>query len=518
MVEWDRYMKRYSGRYYQRSCKSALHIWYNDQLCKDMGWNPKRKKGFFAKLFEPYGPLDYVTTSGTGRLGARVAGGMNRVKEIGIQFRGLKRRTQHARSLEVTTKNQRKEGEQTASCNAKKLGLRGRLQNREVKKIHLMMKKGLLKTSLVRNWLTVQRRRGSKEVQMMTTRDIRIETMACEDSVKTGEVPTNSNWWDACADLEEVGTNPMCSPEDLSQNPLKAMVNNVDGNQVMWDFDAKFARVHETGATLNFNLERNYENSREEHLNQEEEFIDGVDNSKFNVGNEVEIHHAMKIMTNNVENILHMVTNMDGRLKLVEASLNEIMKTNGEDAANMAANNSRANNGGFIVEEVNHNFVDVYSKDDKSVSKANKKMKSFSPITTSSSQNPDEQLMRNMVDSMQKKTDLLFPPSLCDPKFVVKPPKLDSRNIPISMDESDNDDTNDVLLDRYYNIRRKILQIRKANERKSSRYQFSPYDKCRGRTKNKFQVGPFEVSTPVTESDLKLIQFIFDPNLNQRFG
>ncbi|KAK4847470.1 hypothetical protein QYF36_002280 [Acer negundo] len=115
MVEWDRYMKRYSGRYYQRSCKSALHIWYNDQLCKDMGWNPKRKKGFFAKLFEPYGPLDYVTISGTGRLGARVAGGMNRVKEIGIQFRGLKRRTQHARSLEVTTKNQRKEGEQTGT-------------------------------------------------------------------------------------------------------------------------------------------------------------------------------------------------------------------------------------------------------------------------------------------------------------------------------------------------------------------------------------------------------------------
>ncbi|TXG65009.1 hypothetical protein EZV62_012003 [Acer yangbiense] len=65
MVEWDRYMKRYSGRYYQRSCISALHIWYNDQLCKDMGWNPKRKKGFFAELFEPYGPLDYVTTSVT---------------------------------------------------------------------------------------------------------------------------------------------------------------------------------------------------------------------------------------------------------------------------------------------------------------------------------------------------------------------------------------------------------------------------------------------------------------------
>ncbi|KAK3195829.1 hypothetical protein Dsin_027139 [Dipteronia sinensis] len=64
-VEWDRYMKRYSGKYYRRSCIGALHIWYNDQLCKDMGWNPKRKKGFFAELFEPYGPLDYISPSTT---------------------------------------------------------------------------------------------------------------------------------------------------------------------------------------------------------------------------------------------------------------------------------------------------------------------------------------------------------------------------------------------------------------------------------------------------------------------
>ncbi|TXG65022.1 hypothetical protein EZV62_012016 [Acer yangbiense] len=62
MVEWDEYLKRSSGEHYRRSC-IALPIWYNDQLCKDMGWNPKRKKGFFAELFESYGPLDYVSPS-----------------------------------------------------------------------------------------------------------------------------------------------------------------------------------------------------------------------------------------------------------------------------------------------------------------------------------------------------------------------------------------------------------------------------------------------------------------------
>lgn len=60
IARWDEYMKQSAGEYHFRSPIGALEIWYNDQLCKDMGMNPMRKNGPLANLFEPYGPMDYT--------------------------------------------------------------------------------------------------------------------------------------------------------------------------------------------------------------------------------------------------------------------------------------------------------------------------------------------------------------------------------------------------------------------------------------------------------------------------
>ncbi|KAJ3692871.1 hypothetical protein LUZ60_011966 [Juncus effusus] len=60
ILEWEKYMKKYSRDYFRRSCVGTLHIWYNDRLCLDMGCNPRRKNGFLAEMLLPYGPGDYA--------------------------------------------------------------------------------------------------------------------------------------------------------------------------------------------------------------------------------------------------------------------------------------------------------------------------------------------------------------------------------------------------------------------------------------------------------------------------
>ncbi|XAR56229.1 Flavin-containing monooxygenase [Bertholletia excelsa] len=65
IAKWDKFQKDAAGKYFHRSCSGTIHVWANDQICKDMGWNPKRKKGFFANLFDPYLPTEYTQPNPT---------------------------------------------------------------------------------------------------------------------------------------------------------------------------------------------------------------------------------------------------------------------------------------------------------------------------------------------------------------------------------------------------------------------------------------------------------------------
>ncbi|XP_078150220.1 putative flavin-containing monooxygenase 1 [Carex rostrata] len=60
VLELERFMRRYSGDYFHQSCINALHMWFNDQLCNDMGHNPRRREGFFANWLLPHLPEDYA--------------------------------------------------------------------------------------------------------------------------------------------------------------------------------------------------------------------------------------------------------------------------------------------------------------------------------------------------------------------------------------------------------------------------------------------------------------------------
>lgn len=58
--KWERCMRCYlQGKYKRKRFSVMLQIYCNDQLCRDMKCNPRRKNSLLAELFSGYGPSDY---------------------------------------------------------------------------------------------------------------------------------------------------------------------------------------------------------------------------------------------------------------------------------------------------------------------------------------------------------------------------------------------------------------------------------------------------------------------------
>ena len=64
VAEWEQWAQRNNrrnGGLCLKSCFASVTTWYNDQLCRDMGYSAKRKQGgVLAEWLQPYGPADYA--------------------------------------------------------------------------------------------------------------------------------------------------------------------------------------------------------------------------------------------------------------------------------------------------------------------------------------------------------------------------------------------------------------------------------------------------------------------------
>ncbi|KAL3514861.1 hypothetical protein ACH5RR_027578 [Cinchona calisaya] len=59
-MKWEKCMRTYTSQNFKRGCVSVmLQIYCNDEICRDMNCNPRRKGTIFSELFAPYGPSDY---------------------------------------------------------------------------------------------------------------------------------------------------------------------------------------------------------------------------------------------------------------------------------------------------------------------------------------------------------------------------------------------------------------------------------------------------------------------------
>ncbi|KAK2654499.1 hypothetical protein Ddye_014355 [Dipteronia dyeriana] len=138
-------------------------------------------------------------------------------------------------------------------CNMGKSGLRVKLHGKKAKKVQLMMNKGILKTSLVRNWIESQCHKEMKYSVVMASAIEEISGTRRDEGESRGCGSRKILIKEKAAFkpvIKECGLNTELPRNCLSQDQLEAVVSDVDGNLVAWDSEAEIAKVLEIGVAL----------------------------------------------------------------------------------------------------------------------------------------------------------------------------------------------------------------------------------------------------------------------------
>ena len=183
-----------------------------------------------------------------------------------------------------------------------------KLKGKEVKKVQLMMKKGLLKTSLVRFWIgqwrrrlvksgvgVIQGREGETEqaldaegdcaagnVKDPQARDLHPEVLnsnssvygECDQGTRVVDVEGNEVEWHLDGEISrvlEIGAALNCNPRGVGWSEEPEMVIDVEGNSVAWSLEAEIAGVLEVAAALGIDCGSNREAIRGEISRREKE-------------------------------------------------------------------------------------------------------------------------------------------------------------------------------------------------------------------------------------------------------